>query len=117
MDIFFQNFLDGGVGNLVGLGGGARAPAANQNEGNNEAPPQEAEEEAEEGEENGNNAAQGNGSAVKWARLWVGLSPTNQSPQSIYFSSRSRGNLEHCLSEEYIKFWICENWKMSGKNQ
>ena len=55
-----QNFLDGGVGNLVGLGGGARAPAANQNEGNNEAPPPEAEEEGDDGEENGNNAAQGN---------------------------------------------------------
>ena len=58
----FQNFLDGGVGNLVGLAGGARAPAANQNEANNEAPPPDGEEEGEEGEENDNNAAQGNDS-------------------------------------------------------
>lgn len=57
--LIFQNFLDGGVGNLVGLAGGARAPAANQNEANNEVPPQDGDEEGEEGEENGNNAAQG----------------------------------------------------------
>lgn len=65
-----RNFLDGGVGNLVGLGGGARAPAANQNEGNNEAPPPEGEEEGEEGEENGNNAAQddNNWNPIEWDR-------------------------------------------------
>ena len=90
------------------MAGGARAPAANQNEANNEAPPPDGEEEGEEGEENGNNAAQGNNwleTRLPKIRFLAGPDRFRLSWTVVYFKYKKRSAQSVNVKLVFSQIW------------